>query len=87
MHNFTAAGMLQAALADIYHLCCCLQGIRMGDHRTYHQIKYRLEPFRTKPVMDFFMEKLDDIIQGKYRPALLHIRCFGCTAQAIHARN
>ncbi len=77
--------MLQAALANVHIIYVGVRHGR-GNYQAYAEIKYRLEPFRTKPVMDFFMEKLDGIIKGN-TGLTARIRCFGYVAPAIHARN
>ena len=76
--------VLEAALENVHIIYV---GVRHGrGNQAYAEIKYRLEPFRTKPVMDFFMKKLDGIIKGN-TGLNARIRCFGYAAPAIHARN
>jgi len=50
------------------------------------QVLYRLEPFRTPPVMERFMARLDDAIRRSTR-LTARIRCFGFAAPGIFARN
>lgn len=77
-------GILQAALENVHIIYV---GVRHGrGNQAFAEIKYRLDPFRTKPVMDFFMESLDGIIKGNTGLAA-RIRCFGYAAPAIHARS
>jgi hypothetical protein len=77
-------GMLQAALANVHIIYV---GVRHGrGNPAYTEIKYRLLPFRTKAVMDVFMERLDAII-AENTGLTARIRCFGYAAPAIHARN
>ncbi|MBP2154266.1 hypothetical protein [Erwinia rhapontici] len=80
------AGILKAAL-ELENVHIIYVGVRHGrGHQAFAEIKYRLEPFRTKPVMDSFMERLDEIIKGN-AGLTARIRCFGYAAPAIHARN
>lgn len=77
-------GILQAALANvhvIYVAVCHGRG-----HPVFAEIQFRLEPFRTPPVMDRFMEELDGAIRRNTN-LTARIRCFGYEATAIHARN
>jgi len=61
-------GILQAALENVHIIYV---GVRHGrGNQAFAEIKYRLEPFRTKPVMDFFMENW--MASSKEIPALLH---------------
>ena len=77
-------GILEAPLEKVHIIYV---DVRHGrGNQAYAEIKYRLEPFRTKPVMDLFMEKLDGIIKGNTGLAA-RIRCFGYAAPAIHARK
>lgn len=55
-------------------------------HPVFAEIKYRFESFRTKPVMDSFTEKLDEVIK-RNMGVTARIRCFGYSPPAIHARN
>ena len=77
-------GMLEAALENVHIIYV---GVRHGrGNPAYAEIQYRLVPFRTKAVMDVFMERLEAIIKANTGLAA-RIRCFGYTAPAIHARN
>ena len=77
-------GMLEAALENVHIIYV---GVRHGrGNPAYAEIKYRLVPFRTKAVMEAFMERLEAIIKG-HTGLAARIRCFGYTAPAIHARN
>lgn len=76
--------LLQAALEHVHIIYVT---VRHGQgHQAFAEIKYRLEPFRTKPVMDAFMEKLDRMIK-MHTGLTARIRCFGYAASTIHARN
>lgn len=77
-------GLLRAALKNVHVIYV---GIRHGQgHPVFAEVQYRLEPFRTAPVMEQFMEALDDAIRhGTGLTA--RIRCFGYAASSIHARN
>ena len=55
-------------------------------HPAFAEIKYRLEPFRTKHVMDSFMKKLDEVIKCN-AGITARIRCFGYGPTEIHALN
>lgn len=77
-------GILEAVPENVHIIYV---GVRHGrGHQAFAEIKYRLEPFRTKPVMDSFMERLDGIIK-RNTGLTARIRCFGYAAPAIHARN
>jgi len=77
-------GILNAALENVHIIYV---PVRHGRGRSaFAEIKYRLEPFRTKPVMDSFMENLDEAIKRNTGLAA-RIRCFAYAAPAIHARN
>lgn len=55
-------------------------------HPVFAEIRYRLETFRTAPVMNRFMEALENAIVRRTGLAA-RIRCFGHAASNIHARN
>jgi len=76
--------LLQAALSNVHVIYV---GTRHGrGHPAFAEVAYRLEPFRTAPVMQQFMAALDDAI--RHRTGLTaRIRCFGYAAASIHARN
>lgn len=77
-------GILDAALENVHIIYV---GVRHGrGYPAFAEIQYRLEPFRTKPVMDAFMERLDEVIT-RNAGLTARIRCFGHAAPAIHARN
>lgn len=77
-------GILQAALVNVHIIYVA---VRQGRGRpAFAEIQYRLEPFRTPPVMERFMEGLDDVIKGNIG-LTARIRCFGYAASSIHARN
>ena len=76
--------LLEAALENVHIIYV---GVRHGrGNPAYAEIKYRLVPFRTKAVMDVFMERLEAIIKANTGLAA-RIRCFGYATPAIHARN
>jgi phenylpyruvate tautomerase PptA (4-oxalocrotonate tautomerase family) len=75
---------LRAALDNVHVITV---GVRHGrGHPVFADIRYRLEPFRTPPVMERFMEALDDAIRH-VTGLTARIRCFGYAASSIHARN
>lgn len=77
-------GLLKAALENVHIIYV---GVRHGrGHQAFAEIKYRLGPFRTKSVMDSFMEALDEAIR-RNTGFTARIRCFGYAETAIHARN
>ncbi|MBW3497593.1 hypothetical protein [Janthinobacterium sp. NKUCC08_JDC] len=77
-------GMLEAALVNVHIIYV---GVHHGrGNPAYAEIQYRLVPFRTKAVMDVFMERLEGIIKENTGLAA-RIRCFGYATLAIHARN
>lgn len=77
-------GILQAKLANVHIIYVA---VRHGRGRpVFAEIQYRLEPFRTSPVMDRFMESLDEAIRRKLG-LTARIRCFGYAASSICARN
>lgn len=77
-------GILRAALVNVHVIYVAVRHGR--GHPAFAEIQYRLEPFRTPPVMEQFMEKLDDAIKDNIGLAA-RIRCFGYAASSIHARN
>lgn len=77
-------GILNAALVNVHIIYVAVRHGR--GHPVFAEIKYRLEPFRTTPVMDSFMEKLDEVIR-RNTGLIARIRCFGYATPAIHARN
>lgn len=77
-------GILRAALVNVHVIYVA---VRQGrGHPVFAEIQYRLESFRTPPVMDRFMEGLDDAIRRNIN-LTARIRCFGYAASTIHARN
>lgn len=61
--------------------------VRHGHgHPVFAEIRYRLETFRTPPVMNRFMEALDVAI-ARRTGLKARIRCFGYAASNIYARN
>lgn len=77
-------GILGAVLQNVHIIYVAVRHGR--GHPAFAEVKFRLEPFRTKPVMDAFMEKLDEAIMRNTGLAS-RIRCFGYADPAIHARN
>ena len=77
-------GALQAALANVHVIYVAVRHGR--GHPVFAEIQYRLEPFRTPPVMERFMAGLDDAIRRNI-DLTARIRCFGYAASSIHARN
>jgi len=77
-------GILQAALANVHVVYVAVRHGR--GHPIFAEIQYRLEPFRTPPVMDRFMEGLDEAIRRNL-DLTARIRCFGYAASSIYARN
>lgn len=77
-------GILQAALANVHVVYVAIRHGR--GHPIFAEIQYRLEPFRTPPVMDRFMEGLDEAIRRNL-DLTARIRCFGYAASSIYARN
>ncbi|HCW21140.1 MULTISPECIES: hypothetical protein [Achromobacter] len=77
-------GILAAALENIHVIYV---GVRHGHgHPVFAEVQYRLETFRTPPVMNRFMDALDDAIT-RCTDLKARIRCFGYAAPNIHARN
>ncbi len=77
-------GILRAALANVHIIYVAVQHGR--GHSAFAEVQYRLEPFRTPPVMERFMERLDKAIK-RDTGLTARIRCFGYAASSIHARN
>lgn len=77
-------GILNAALDNVHVIYVVVRHGR--GHPAFAEIKYRSQPFRTKPVMDFFMKALDDVIE-RNTGLTARIRCLGYAESAIHARN
>lgn len=77
-------GILRAALANVHIVYVAVRHGR--GHPAFAEVQYRLEPFRTPPVMDRFMEELDEAITGNIGLSA-RIRCFGYEASSIHARH
>lgn len=76
--------VLNAALENVHIIYVAVRHGR--GHQVFAEIKYRLESSRTKPVMDSFMEGLEEVIKLN-TGFTARIRCFGYTESAIHARN
>ncbi|ASV87798.1 hypothetical protein CES85_3035 (plasmid) [Ochrobactrum quorumnocens] len=77
-------GVLRAALANVYIVYVAVRHGR--GNPAFAEIQYRLEQFRTPPVMARFMEGLDDAIR-RNTGLTARIRCFGYEASSVHARN
>lgn len=76
--------VLGAALKNVH---VSYVDVRHGHgHPVFAEIQYRLETFRTPPVMNLFMEALDAAI-ARHTGLTARIRCFGYAASTIHARN
>ncbi|WP_042628839.1 hypothetical protein [Burkholderia plantarii] len=61
--------------------------VRHGHgHPVFVEVQYRLEMFRTRAVMNRFMEALESAIVCR-TGFMARIRCFGYIASTIHARN
>lgn len=75
---------LKATLGNVHIIYVAARPGR--GHRIFVEVKYRLEPFRTKAVMDAFLEELDETIKTS-TGLTARIRCFGYAEQNIHARN
>jgi hypothetical protein len=77
-------GILLAALKNVHVITVAS---RHGyGHPVFVDVQYRLESFRTPPVMERFMEGLDDAIR-RGTGLTARIRCFGFAASSVHARN
>lgn len=77
-------GVLRAALVNVHVIYVAVR--RGRGHPIFAEIQYRLEPFRTPPIMERFMEGLDDAMKRNIG-LTARIRCFGYAASSIHARN
>jgi hypothetical protein len=77
-------GVLGAQLENVHVIHVAVHPGR--GHPVFAEIGYRLEPFRTAPVMASFMESLDEAIRHT-TGLVARIRCFGYAAPDIHARN
>jgi len=76
--------VLEAQLKNVHVI---FLDVRHGhEHPVFTEIQYRLETFRTPPVMNQFMEALDHAI-ARRTGLTARIRCFGYAASNIHARN
>ncbi|QDJ49191.1 hypothetical protein [Bordetella hinzii] len=76
--------VLNAALENVHIIYVPVYHGR--GNPVFAEIKYRLDSLRTRPVMDSFMEKMDEAIR-KNTDHTARIRCFGYAESAIHARN
>jgi len=76
--------ILQAVLANVHIIYVAVHHGR--GHPAYVEVKYRLEPLRTRSAMDAFMVGLDEAVT-RYTGMTARIRCFGYAASDIHARN
>jgi hypothetical protein len=77
-------GILQAKAVNVHVIYVAVRHGR--GHPVFAEVQFRLEPFRTQPVMERFMEELDDAIKGN-TGLTARIRCFGFAVSGIHARN
>ncbi|WDS37454.1 hypothetical protein [Pseudoxanthomonas sp.] len=77
-------GILNAALENVHIIHVAAHQGR--GHPIFAEIKYRLDPLRTRQVMEDFMEKLDEAIHRE-TGLTARIRCFGYAPPSIHARN
>lgn len=76
--------VLEAELKNVHVI---FLNVRHGHgHPVFVEIQYRLETFRTSPVMNQFMEALDNAI-ARHTGLTARIRCFGYAVSSIHARN
>ena len=74
-------------LASLKNVHIIYVGVRHGHgHPAFAEVKYRIEPFRTPPVMEQFMAALDEAIKH-FTGHTARIRSFGYVASSIHARN
>jgi len=76
--------VLDAALENVHIIYVPVR--RGRGHPAFAEIKYRLQPSRTAPVMALFMEALDEAMR-RHAALTVRVRCFGYTASTIHARN
>lgn len=77
-------GVLRAALKHVHIIYVPVRHGR--GHAVFAEVSHRLEPFRTPPVMEQFMQGLDDAIQRTIS-LTARIRCFGYVAQNIYSRH
>lgn len=76
--------VLEAELKNVHVIYV---DVRHGHgHPVFAEVQYRLEAFRTPPVMNQFMESLESAI-ARHTGLTARIRCFGHAASHIHARN
>jgi hypothetical protein len=76
--------VLEAALENVHVIFLDVQ--HGYGHPVFAEIQYRLETFRTPPVMNRFMAALEDAI-AHHMGLTARIRCFGYAASSIHALN
>lgn len=77
-------GTLHAALESVHIIYVPV--LRGRGHPVFVEILFREESFRPPPVMDRFMQQIDDAIKDK-AGLTARIRCFSFAKQHIHARN
>lgn len=78
------AEVLRAARENVHIIYVA---VRQGrGHPIFAEVQYRVEPFRTKPVMDAFLGKLDEVIR-RNTGLTARIRCFGYAASNVYACN
>lgn len=77
-------GILQAELENVHIIY--VDAYHGRGHPAYVEVKYRLEPLRTRSAMEAFMAGLNEAIT-RYAGMTARIRCFGYAASDIHARN
>lgn len=76
--------VLQASLENVHILYVAVKQGR--GHPAYAEINYRIEPLRTQPLMNTFLDGLEHAIRHATGLSA-RIRCFGHAATDIHARN
>lgn len=76
--------VLQAALENVHVIYVPVRHGR--GHSVFADIRYRLAAFRTPPVMERFMEGLDEAIR-QATGVTARIRCFGYPGSSLQARN
>lgn len=76
--------LLGAALDKVHIIYVAVRHGR--GHPVFAEIQFRLEVFRTAPVMEKFMEEIGDSIK-RNTDLSARIRCFGYPTENIHARN
>ncbi|MTJ81822.1 MAG: hypothetical protein F8N37_12495 [Telmatospirillum sp.] len=76
--------ILKAALKNVHIIFVPVTHGR--GHPVFVEIQYRLETFRTTPVMEHFMEAMENSITRR-AGLTARIRCFGYAASSIFARN